>query len=254
MIIDRFRADGKAALITGGTRGIGLAIAHALGEAGATLVVSSRTDKHGGLDSLKKAGFDAHFIPADITDPAVPGQLIAETEQRLGGLDILVNNAGVASHGETETFDDGRLAQVMDVNFNAVFRCCRAAIPAMRKRGGGAIVNIGSISALISNVPQDQSVYNASKAAVHMLNQSLGSELAKYNIRVNAIAPGYIETEMTAGGLANPEWAPVWDEMTPMHRVGTPEEIAAIALLLATPASSYMTGTVVVADGGYTTR
>jgi len=254
MIIDRFRADGKAALVTGGTRGIGLAVAHALGEAGATLVVSSRTDKHGGLDSLRAAGFDAHFIAADITDPAVPGQLVAETERLLGGLDILVNNAGVAAHGETETFGDDRLAQVMDTNFNSLFRCCRAAIPAMRRRGGGAIVNIGSISALISNVPQDQSVYNASKAAVHMVSQSLGSELAKYNIRVNTIAPGYIDTEMTAGGLANPEWAPVWDEMTPMHRVGTPEEIATIALLLATPASSYMTGSVVVADGGYTTR
>ena len=254
MIIDRFRADGKAALVTGGTRGIGLAIAHALGEAGARLVVSSRTDKHGGVDSLKAAGFDVHFVPADITDPAAPGKLVAETERLLGGLDILVNNAGVASHGETETFDDARLAQVMDTNFTALFRCCRAAIPAMRKRGGGAIVNIGSISALISNVPQDQSVYNASKAAVHMLSQSLGSELAKYNIRVNTIAPGYIETEMTAGGLANPDWAPTWDEMTPMHRVAKPEEIATIALLLATDASSYMTGSVVVADGGYTTR
>lgn len=254
MIIDRFRADGKAALITGGTRGIGLAIAHALGEAGARLVVSSRTDKHGGLESLKAAGFDVHFVPADITDPASPGKLVAETERLLGGLDILVNNAGVASHGATETFDDARMAQVMDTNFTALFRCCREAIPAMRRRGGGAIVNIGSISALISNVPQDQSVYNASKAAVHMLSQSLGSELAKYNIRVNTIAPGYIETEMTAGGLANPDWAPVWDEMTPMRRVAKPEEIATIALMLATEASSYMTGSVVVADGGYTTR
>jgi len=254
MIIDRFRADGKVALVTGGTRGIGLAIAHALGEAGARLVVSSRTDRHGGLESLRAAGHDAHFIAADICDPATPARLVAETERLLGGLDILVNNAGVAAHGETETFGDDRLAEVMDVNFNALFRCCRAAIPAMRRRGGGAIVNIGSISALIANVPQDQSVYNASKAAVHMIGQSLGSELAKYDIRVNTIAPGYIDTEMTAGGLANPEWAPVWEEMTPMRMVGTPEDIAPIALLLATDASRYMTGSVVVVDGGYTTR
>ncbi len=254
MIIDRFRADGKAALVTGGTRGIGLATAQALGEAGARVVVSARTDRHGGLDSLKAAGIDAHFVPADIRDPETPARLIAETERLLGGLDILVNNAGVAAHGETETFGDDRLQEVMDVNFNALFRCCREAIPAMRRRGGGVIVNTGSISAMISNVPQDQSVYNASKAAVHMLGQSLGSELAKYNIRVNTIAPGYIETDMTAGGLANPDWAPVWDEMTPMRRVGKPEEIAAIALFLATDASSYMTGSVVVADGGYTTR
>lgn len=254
MIIDRFRADGKVALITGGTRGIGLAIAHALGEAGAKLVVTARTDAHGGLESLRKAGHDVEFIAADLTDPEAPARLVAATEKRYGGLDILVNNAGVASHGPSEHFDDKRLDLVMNLNFDALFRCCRAAIPAMRKRGGGTIVNIGSISALISNIPQAQAIYNASKAAVHMLSQSLGSELVKDNIRVNAIAPGYIETEMTAGGLANPDWAPTWRSMTPMDRVGQPEEIATAALFLATPASSYMTGAVIVIDGGYTTR
>jgi NAD(P)-dependent dehydrogenase (short-subunit alcohol dehydrogenase family) len=254
MLIDRFRADGKVALVTGGTRGIGLAIAHALGEAGAKLVVTSRTDASGGLASLHSAGHQAHFIPADLTEPGAPESLIAATEARFGGLDILVNNAGVAAHGAAESFDDARLATVMDLNFTALFRTCRAAIPAMRKRGGGTIVNIGSISAMIANIPQDQAVYNASKAAVHMLTQSLGSELVRDNIRVNAIAPGYIETDMTRGGLAIPEWAKVWREMTPMDRVGQPEEIATAALFLATPASSYMTGAVMVIDGGYTTR
>jgi len=254
MLIDRFRADGKVALVTGGTRGIGLAIAHGLGEAGAKLVVSSRTDTLGGLESLRAAGHEVEFVAADLTDPEAPARLVAATEARFGGLDILVNNAGVASHGETESFDDARLARVMDLNFTALFRCCRAAIPAMRRRGGGAIVNIGSISAMIANIPQDQAVYNASKAAVHMLSQSLGSELSRDNIRVNAIAPGYVLTDMTRGGLAIPEWAKVWREMTPMDRVGQPEEIATAALFLATPASSYMTGAVLVIDGGYTTR
>ena len=254
MLIDRFRADGKVALVTGGTRGIGLAIAHGLGEAGAKLVVSSRTDDHGGVASLLAAGHEVAFIAADLTDPEAPARLVAAAEARFGGLDILVNNAGVGVHGATEAFDDARLAQVMDLNFTALFRCCRAAIPAMQRRGGGSIVNIGSISALIANVPQDQAVYNASKAAVHMLSQSLGSELSRDNIRVNAIAPGYILTEMTKGGLANPELAKVWREMTPMDRVGAPEEIATAALFLATPASSYMTGAVMVIDGGYTTR
>lgn len=254
MLIDRFRADGKVALITGGTRGIGLAIAHALGEAGAKLVVTSRTDTGGGLAGLHAAGHAAEFIAADLTAPGTPDSLIAATEVRFGGIDILVNAAGVAAHGATEGFDDTRLAQVMDLNFTALFRCCRAAIPAMRRRGGGTIVNIGSISAIIANIPQHQSVYNASKAAVHMLTQSLGSELVRDNIRVNAIAPGYIETDMTKGGLANPEWARVWREMTPMDRVGQPVEIATAALFLATQASSYMTGAVMVIDGGYTTR
>lgn len=254
MLIDRFRADGKVALVTGGTRGIGLAIAHALGEAGAKLVVTSRTDASGGLASLRDAGHQVAFIPANLTDPDAPARLVAATEAQFGALDILVNNAGVAAHGAAEHFDDARLSQVMDLNFTALFRCCRAAVPAMRRQGGGTIVNIGSISAMIANIPQDQAVYNASKAAVHMLTQSLGSELARDNIRVNAIAPGYIRTDMTRGGLANPEWARVWREMTPMDRVGAPEEIATAALFLATPASSYMTGAVMVIDGGYTTR
>lgn len=245
------RVAGKVALVTGGAMGLGKADCEALAREGAKVIV---TDREVELAHKVAAEIGGDAMALDVTSEEQWIEVMRAVKERHGGLDILVNNAGVASHGETETFDDARLAQVMDTNFTALFRCCREAIPAMRRRGGGAIVNIGSISAMISNVPQDQSVYNASKAAVHMLSQSLGSELAKYNIRVNTIAPGYIETEMTAGGLANPDWAPVWDEMTPMRRVAKPEEIATIALMLATEASSYMTGSVVVADGGYTTR
>lgn len=124
----------------------------------------------------------------------------------------------------------------------------------MRAQGGGVILNIGSISGLVSNVPQPQAAYNASKAAVHMLTKSLASDYAADSIRVNAIAPGYIDTDMTRGGLQHPEWGPIWRQMTPMGRAGTVEEIAAGALYLCSPASSYVTGEVHVIDGGYTSR
>ena len=253
MIIERFRADGKVALVTGGTRGIGLAIARALAEAGAQVIISARTDP-GGSESLRAAGHDVEYRPADLLEHGAADTLVQGVVRDQGRLDILVNNAGIADHGATEDFDDARLDRLMSVNFDAVFRACRAAIVPMRTQGGGVMLNIGSISGFISNIPQKQSAYNASKAAVHMLSKSLASDLAADNIRVNAIAPGYIMTEMTAGGFANPDWAPVWTDMTPMRRAGTAEEVAAAALFLCTDASSYVTGSVLTIDGGYTTR
>lgn len=116
------------------------------------------------------------------------------------------------------------------------------------------MVNMGSMSGIASNIPQNQVAYNSSKAAVHMMTKSLASELAADSIRVNAVAPGYIQTDMSQGGIENPEWWPVWRDMTPMGRVGQPDEVAAATLFLASPASSYMTGTVMLVDGGYTTR
>jgi NAD(P)-dependent dehydrogenase (short-subunit alcohol dehydrogenase family) len=110
------------------------------------------------------------------------------------------------------------------------------------------------MSGIASNIPQNQVAYNSSKAAVHMMTKSLASELALDNIRVNALAPGYIQTDMSQGGIDNPEWFPVWRDMTPMQRVGQPEEVAMAALFLASPASSYVTGDILVIDGGYTTR
>jgi NAD(P)-dependent dehydrogenase (short-subunit alcohol dehydrogenase family) len=253
MIIERFRADGKIALVTGGTRGIGLAIARALAEAGARVIVSARTDP-GGTESLRADGHDVEYRQADLLEHGAAEALVTGVVRDHGRLDILVNNAGVADHGATEDFDDDRLDRLMGVNFDSVFRACRAAIRPMRAQGGGVMLNIGSISGYISNIPQKQSAYNASKAAVHMLSKSLASDLAPDNIRVNAIAPGYITTAMTKGGFDNPEWAPVWTDMTPMRRPGTVEEIAAAALYFCTDASTYTTGSVLIIDGGYTTR
>jgi NAD(P)-dependent dehydrogenase (short-subunit alcohol dehydrogenase family) len=254
MILEKFRVDGQVALVTGASRGIGLGIAAALAEAGARLFVSSRAPVPEAVEQLRALGGEVTHIAADMADPEAPAQLVEAVAAQAGRLDILVNNAGIAQHGETHDFSAETYRRLMTINLDAVFLACQAALKPMRAQRSGVILNIGSISGYISNIPQPQAAYNASKAAVHMLTKSLASDYAAENIRVNAIAPGYIETDMTAGGFANPEWAPVWRGMTPMGRAGLVEEVAAGALYLCSPAASYVTGEVLVIDGGYTTR
>jgi NAD(P)-dependent dehydrogenase (short-subunit alcohol dehydrogenase family) len=252
MILDRFRLDNKVALVTGGTRGIGLAIAKALGEVGAHVVVSGRGMNDEASRALEGVSFD--FLAAEMLDEQAPNTLVLDAVAKAGRLDILVNNAGIAIHGDSGDYPDETWRKIMTVNVDAVFRCCRAALSPMRSQGGGVILNVGSISGIVSNIPQNQVAYNSSKAAVHMMTKSLASEVAAENIRVNAVAPGYVETDLSRGGIENPEWFPIWRGMTPMGRVGQPEEVATAALFLCSAASSYVTGEVLVVDGGYTTR
>ena len=254
MFFDKFKLNNKIALITGGAKGIGLSIAHALGEAGAKLVVIDRENSTGGIEELLKANYDVTFFEGDLLDRSVPQKTIDFTIEKHGRVDILVNNAGVAQHGDTEKFNDDLLDKIMDLNVDAVFRMCRSAIPPMKKQGEGVILNIGSMSGIASNIPQPQVAYNASKAAVHMMTKSLASDYANQNIRVNAIAPGYIRTEMTTLPKENEHWYPTWNELTPMNRMAETHEVASAALFLCSPASSYVTGEVLVVDGGYTTR
>ena len=254
MILDKFRLEGQVALITGGTRGIGLAIAQAFGEAGARLVLSSRQPRPEALEHLRSQGLAVDYIAADMAEAEAPARLVHDTVARAGRLDILVNNAGVASHGQTEDITFADFRRLTAINYDAVYLACQAALGPMRRQGRGVILNIGSISGFISNIPQQQVAYNASKAAVHMLTKSLASDYAAEGIRVNAIAPGYIVTDMTQGGLDNPDWNQVWLGMTPMGRPGQPEEVAAAALFLCSPAASYVNGEVMVIDGAYTTR
>ena len=254
MELNQFRIDGQIALVTGGTRGIGLAIARLFGKAGAKCMLSGRSISPEASELIDTSPDDYHFIPGEVTSPGTPDQLVQATLNRFGRLDILVNNAGVAAHADFDQFDDEMLETIMTTNLIGAFRVARSCVKPMLAQGGGVILNIGSISAYIANVPQKQVAYNASKAAVHQMTKSIASEYADRNIRVNALAPGYVVTDMTTYGIDNPEWNRTWTELTPMGRYAQPEEIANCALFLCSPASSYVTGSILVVDGGYTTR
>ncbi|SNX71624.1 NAD(P)-dependent dehydrogenase (short-subunit alcohol dehydrogenase family) [Cereibacter ovatus] len=254
MSLDMFRLDGKTALVTGANRGIGLAIATLFGTAGAKVMLTGRTETDA-VRALMAADPDRFaWVAGDVTDPATPEALVAATLDRFGRLDVLVNNAGVADGGNFHDFDDERLARIIDTNLIAPFRIARAAIPPMLAQGKGAIVNIGSISGHVANKPQLQVAYNSSKAAIHQMTTVMAFEYAARGIRVNALAPGYVVSDMTAKGIADQDMNRVWTENTPMGRFGQPEEMAACALFLASDAASYVTGATLVADGGYITH
>jgi NAD(P)-dependent dehydrogenase (short-subunit alcohol dehydrogenase family) len=192
-------------------------------------------------------------VTLDVTKSADVDAAAAAVVRDHGRVDILVNNAGVAkSDVRAEDTSDEHWRFHMDVNVDGLFWCCRAFGRQMLAQGKGSIVNIGSMSGFIVNKPQPQSFYNASKAAVHHLTRSLAAEWGARGVRVNAVAPTYIETPLTAFGIKeNPEMYKVWLEMTPMGRVGQPDEIASVVHFLASDAASLMTGAIVLADGGY---
>lgn len=251
-ILEKFILKGQRALVTGASQGIGRACAQALAEAGAHVILTARDA--GALaqvaGDLVAAGHSAEWHVLDVTDSAATDALAAQ----LGPLDVVVANAGIARSGTAaEMAGDALVQDVMNTNFYGVLYTARAFGAQMLTAGKGSIVAIGSISGDISNRPQNQSYYNASKAAVHHLVRSIGAEWAGRGVRVNAVAPGYIETQMTKYAMVDdPVMAAKWMELTPMARAGQPEEIASIVLFLASSASSYMTGSVVTADGGYT--
>ena len=252
MALEHFLLDGKVALVTGGNRGIGLAIVRLFGAAGAKVMICGRR-RTAEVESLSASdNFD--WVEADVTDPETPERIVKATLDRFGALDILVNNAGIADHGDFHDFSDERLAAILDTNFTAPFRIARRAVRSMLEQGAGVILNIGSISADVANKPQLQVAYNSSKAAIHQMTKVMAFEYAGRGIRVNALAPGYVISDMTKGGIADPEWNRIWTENTPMGRFGEPEEMANCALFLCSQAASYVTGAVLTADGGYTTH
>ena len=251
----RFRLTGQVALVTGGARGIGGACCDALAEAGAHVVVADlRADAaEAKAAELRAAGRSAEALALDVTRVASVDETHRAVMDRHGRLDVLVNNAGISrSFIRAEDLSDEDWLSVLDVNLNGVFWCCRAFGRSMIAARSGVIVNIGSMSGDIVNRPQDQAQYNASKAAVHHLTRSLAAEWAQHGIRVNAVAPTYIATEMTAEAVQDPEVTRVWLESTPMARMGRPDEIASVVLFLASDAASLMTGSIVTADAGYT--
>lgn len=255
MYLDLFRLDGKTALVTGGAGAIGLATCHALAEAGASVVVADLSGEAArkAEAELRAAGHSAQAIELDVTKPDAVRRAADALNAGHGAIDVLVANAGIARSGVNgEEVEDERWLHVVDVNLNGVFWCCRDFGRHMLARGHGAVVTVGSMSGVIVNKPQPQAYYNASKAAVHHLTKSLAAEWGARGVRINSVAPTYIETPMTTFGGQQPGMMDTWLEMTPMRRMGQPSEIAAVILFLASQASSLMTGSIVLADGGYT--
>ena len=250
-VLDTFALKGKQALITGGNRGLGRAFALALAEAGADVAITARDGDRNAtvVGEIEARGRRGLAVQADITDPDDVRRLVADVNGELGGIDILVNNAGIAIHRPSLDVPPEEWQQVLDLNLTALWNCSTAVARGMIDAGGGAIVNVGSMSAQIVNRPQWQASYNASKAAVHHLTRSLAAEWAPYGIRVNALAPGYVKTDMSP--VDQPEFQQHWILDAPQQRYATPEEIAPSVIYLASPASSFMTGAVLLIDGGY---
>jgi len=255
-LLDRFSLDGETALVTGAAQGLGRAMASGLAEMGADVAIADVNGEKAATTATELDGeTDVVAVETDVSDEASVKSMVETVTEELGPIDVLVNNAGIPAGGAAEETDFEDWRDVMAVNLDGVFLCSKHVGRQMLDRGAGRIVNVSSMSAIDVNVPQKQASYNASKAGVSMLTQSLAVEWADRGVRVNAIAPGYMRTDLVDEVLENdPEMEETWLKNTPMGRLGRPEELQELVVYLASEASSYMTGSVVVIDGGYTSR
>lgn len=253
---DLFDISGKTALVTGGSRGIGLMIARGLVQGGARVIVSSRksADVQAAGQELAKLG-ECHAIPGDVSTPEGAAQLANSVQERFPSLNVLVNNAGAAWGAPLEEFPASGWDKVAHTNVEGVFHLTVALLGALRAtatpQDPARVINVGSIDGIRTPATENYS-YSASKAAVHMLTRHLARRLASEHITVNAIAPGPFESKMMAFFLDNPETRTAIEANVPLGRIGSPEDVAGLTQFLASRAGAYLTGAVIPLDGGIT--
>lgn len=255
-ILERFRLDGRVALVTGGGQGIGRAFAHALGEAGAAVavvdLVAERAEQV--RDELAAKGIEALAFTADVTKANQVQQMVEATMKRWERLTIAVNNAGIGDWTAAEDVSEANWDRINAVNLKGVFLCAQAEARVMLPAGYGKIINVASMSASIVNTPQKQVVYNTTKAGVLHMTRSLAAEWAARGVRVNSISPGYTRTQLVDDLLATPvgqEMEPRWMSLTPMNRMAEVTDLQGAVVFLAAEVSDFMTGSDLVIDGGY---
>lgn len=255
-ILERFRLNGRVALVTGGGQGIGRAFAHALGEAGAAVAVVDvvPATAEAVASELEAKGIEAMAVQADVTRADQVQAMVESIVRRWNRLTIAVNNAGIGIWSDAETMDERDWDRMLDINLKGVFLCAQAEAKVMISAGYGKIINTASMSATISNTPQNQAAYNTSKAGVLHLTRSLAAEWAPKGIRVNSISPGFTRTQLVDDLLATPvgqKVMPTWMAMTPMGKMGEVTDLQGAVVFLAASVSDYMTGGDVIIDGGY---
>jgi NAD(P)-dependent dehydrogenase (short-subunit alcohol dehydrogenase family) len=247
-----YSLEGRTAFVTGASRGIGRGIALALAKAGAAVACAARAldDVRSAAAEIEAAGGRACALRLDVTRGAEITAAVKDAEAALGSVDILVNNAGITLDKPTLEVGDDEWERVLSTNLTSMFRCCRAVGPGMIARGRGKIINVGSMYGRLG--VSHYAAYCASKAAVDGLTRSLAAEWARHGIQVNCLAPGYMNTDIPRAAMADPKTRERFLSKVPARRLGEPEEAAALAVYLASPASDFMTGQTVYLDGGQT--
>jgi NAD(P)-dependent dehydrogenase (short-subunit alcohol dehydrogenase family) len=247
--------DGKVAWVTGAGRGTGRAVAEGLAASGARVILHARTaaEVHDVADKLTAAGAEAEAVVGSVTDRASIDAVIDLAHRRWGQLDVLVNNAGISPvMRRSEDLSDEEWASVIDTNLTGLFQCTRAAGRVMIAQGRGSVVNISSVHGSVG-YPR-LAAYSASKGGVEVLTKTLALEWAPHGVRVNAVAPGYLKTQMTAGLRASDRHADAIESRIPMGRFGLPSEVVDAVMFLCSEAASYVTGSILRVDGGWTAQ